>query len=276
MPGFFSSVTERRTVTHGTAKFDLPILYYRDDLFLLFFSADFGRVKALMPSDKLHPVKMPSGRAMIAVAAFNYLETSIGPYGEVGVVLPAVYGKRPPLPVVPGLLEASYPNFGVLVLHLPVTKIVARDAGRGEWGYPKFVADMRFVNTPEYHQLEMGEDGSNIMTMRVMKKGVALRDSKPLITYTVKDRKLIKTTIPQIGMHRDAIMPSDSFLKLGDHPVAKSLKELDISNKPVLSRYFVERSGILPSGEVIEENVRPNEGYLGRDRKAEYTTVYEE
>ena len=71
-------------------------------------------------------------------------------------------------------------------------------------------------------------------------------------------------------------MPSDSFLKLGDHPVAKSLKELDISNKPVLSRYFVERSGILPSGEVIEENVRPNEGYLGRDRKAEYTTVYEE
>ncbi|RLB77210.1 MAG: hypothetical protein DRH06_04275, partial [Deltaproteobacteria bacterium] len=35
--------------------FELPILYFRDDLFLLFYTADYNKVKALMPSDKLHP-----------------------------------------------------------------------------------------------------------------------------------------------------------------------------------------------------------------------------
>ena len=272
MSDFFASTRPGRTVNHGSATFELPILYFRDDLFTLFFSADLAQVKAAMPSDKLHPVRLSSQKAL--VAAFNYIDTSIGPYGEIGVVIPAVYGDKLPLPVLPGLLETRYPGFGALVMHLPVTKTVARDAGRGEWGYTKFVADMRFTNTPEFQQCEMSEEDRHILTLRVERRGIVRREKKPLITYSVKDGNLIKTVIPQKGTYRMCFSARHSFLKLGDHEVAQSIREWGISAKPLLSRYFVERGGILPAGEIIEENVRPLDGYFGKEREGEHTVSY--
>ena len=38
---------------------------------------------------------------------------------------------------------------------------------------------------------------------------------------------------------------------------------------PLITRYYVERAGILPAGEVVERDVAPLEGYLGRDRQGE-------
>jgi hypothetical protein len=274
MTDFFASTRPGQPAVFGAASFELPILYFRDDLFALFFTADYQKAKALMPSPKLHPVALPGGRTMLGVAAFNYHDTSIGPYGEVGVILPAVYGAKPPLPGVPALLEARYPGFGVLVLHLPVTKTVARDAGRGQWGYTKFVADMKFTSTPEYHQCEMSDEQTPILTMRVAKRGMFHRDRQPLVTYSVKDGNLIKTIVRQKGACRMNVRPRASFLKLGDHPAAETIRALGIGERPIQSRYYVERSGILPAGEVIESGVAALDGWRGADREGQHTTVY--
>lgn len=273
MSEFFANTRPGKTAKHDKIEFELPILYFRDDLFLLFFTADYGKIKALMPTDNLYPVTMPGGRAMLGIAAFNYIDTTIGPYGEVGVVIPAIYGKKG-LPGIPAVFESKYPGFGTLVMHLPVTKTKARDAGRSEWGYTKFVADMKFINTPEYHQVEMGEQGAEILTMRVAKKGYTAKDNKPLVTYSVKNGDLIQTTIPQQGICRKCFATGGSFLKLGDHEVADSIKALDISDKPIQSRYYLQRSGILPAGRIIESGVRPLEGYYGKDREGEHVTEY--
>ena len=40
-------------------------------------------------------------------------------------------------------------------MHLPVTRVEARDAGRGEWGYTKFLADM--LQSQE-HELKAHEE----------------------------------------------------------------------------------------------------------------------
>ena len=186
------------------------------------------------------------------------------------------YGEKPPTPVLPGLMEAKYPGFGVLVMHLPVTKTVARDAGRGQWGYTKFVADMKFISTPEYHQVEMGEEEEHILTMRAAKKGMLRREKKPLVTYSVLNRNLIMTTIPQKGTYRMRFSSKGSFLKLGDHEVSKSIRELGLSDKPIITRYYVERSGILPAGQVIEKDVAPLDGYFGKDREGKHETFYTE
>jgi hypothetical protein len=276
MNGFFASTRPGKTVDYKGTEFELPILYYRDDLFLLFFSADFDRVRAAMPSDKLHPVRLLGNRALVGFAAFNYIETSIGPYGEVGVVVPAIYGAKS-LPLgLSALLESRQPGFGLVVLHLPVTTTQARDGGREGWGYSKFVADMRFVFTPEFMECRLSEVDRHILTMRVAKRGLAVKDSRPLVTFSVKDRNLIKTTIPQTGTYRFSMYPRGSYLQLGDHEVSRSIQELGFSSRPVLSRYYLERSGILPEGEVIEQGVRPLEGYYGLEREGEHTVLYGE
>jgi len=274
MSDFFKPARPGKTVTRGKATFDLPILYFRDDFFALFFTADTQKVRDLIPSARLHPVLLTARKAMVGIGAFNYIDTTIGPYGEVAVVLPVVYGLSPPPVILPALMESRYTGFGSLVAHLPVTKQVARDAGRGEWGYTKFVADMNFVITPEFMECRMEEEDRHILTLRVARKGLAVKDNKPLITYSVKEGNLIKTTIPQRGSCRVAIQPGDSFLRLGDHPMAESIRALGLSKKPFMSRCYLERSGILPSGRVIERGIRPLDGYFGKDREGKHTVAY--
>lgn len=276
MRSFFNNASPEKNVTHGEARFDLPILYHRDDAFALYFSANYQSVKAAMPSDKLNPVILPGGKAIAAIGVFNYIDTSIGPYGEIAVALPAVYGK--PMTATKGILaalmESKYPGFGVVVMHLPVTRIEARDAGRGEWGYTKFIADMHFSITPEYMQCQMLEGDEQILDIRAKRRGFYLRDKKPFTTYSVKNGNLIKTIIPQLACKRVSPITGGSYLKLGNHPVADSIRELGLSTKPIMSVYYPERAAILPSGTVIEKGVRPMEGYLGKDRKADHTIVY--
>jgi len=172
MSDFFAGTRPGTEVTKGTATFELPILYFRDDVFAAFYTADERRVRALLPSDRLFPVTLPRGRALVGIAAFNYIDTSIGPYGELGVVVPTVHGRKPRVPILPGFLEARYPGFGNVVLHLPVTKTIARDAGRGQWGYTKFVADMHFRSTPEHFECRLSEADAHILTLRVAKPGI--------------------------------------------------------------------------------------------------------
>lgn len=274
MRAFFPTTRTRKTVTYGKVTFELPVLYFRDDFFALFFTADPQKVKALMPSDRLHPVLLSAKKALVLVAAFNYIDTTIGPYGEVAVVLPAVYAISPPPVIIPALLESRYPGFGNLVMHLPVTTTLARDAGRGEWGYTKFVADMHFTITPEFMECRMWEKEEHILTLRVARRGIAVKDRKPLVTFSVKEGNLLKTTIPQRGTCRFAIKPKGSSLQLGDHPVSESIRALGLSEEPFISRYYLERSGILPAGRVIERGVRPLDGYMNKKRRGKHTVAY--
>lgn len=274
--GFWKGTRPGRVVKHGEAEFELPVLYLRDDFFGLYFTASKKKVKEILPSDRMHPVTLPNGRAIVAILAWNYIETSIGPYGEIPVAIPVLYNKKhlPFTGFIPGMLQGRYPGFGVLVMHLPVTKIMARDAGRGQWGYTKFVADMHFDITPEYMQCSMHEGDDHILDLEVMRRGFHRTDTAPLITFSVLKNKLIRTVIPMKGVMRMSFRTKGSSLTLGDHPVAQSIKKLDISEKPFLATYYTERAAILPSGEVIEENVREFEGYRGSDRKGIHTVHY--
>jgi hypothetical protein len=276
MQGFFSTSRPGEFVPVGETRVELPILYFRTDCFMLVFTADAGRVRNLMPSDKLHPVRLSADRALVAVAAFNYIDTTIGSYGEVAVAVPVVHRPNPPPVILPLLFESTHPGFGMLVVHLPVTNTLARDCGRTLWGYTKFVADMRFTITPEYLQCTLSENQDRILKTRVMRRGIARRDVRPLVTFSVRHGQLIKAAIQQTAICRFSLRPKDSFLELGTHPMSEDLRDLQLSPNPIVSRYYLERSAILPAGEVIEQDVRPLEGYLGEDREGMYSVDYTE
>lgn len=273
---FFSNTRPGNNVTYNDATFDLPILYFRDDFFGLYFTANYKKVKAMMPSDNLYPLMMPNGKAIVVITAYNYRDTSIGPYGEIPVGIPVVMNEAltRKSSILPLLKESNHPGFGVLVQHLPVTKVEARDAGRGEWGYTKFVADMKFRVTPEYFRCGMTDVDQHILDLHVPKRGFRLNDKKPLTTYSVKDRQLVKTVIKQNGIKRISLNTKGAYVNFGNHPVAESIKNLGISKKPFMSFYYTERSGVLPSGDIVEKDVRPFEGHIGEAREAIHETLY--
>lgn len=268
MRDFFEGTRPGRMVTVGDTTYELPALYFRDVSFGGIFSADLEKLRGVMPSDKLHPIPIGRGRGLMAVIAFDYLETTVGPYGEVAVSVPAVYADRSPPPWLPMLLEAKWPGFGHVIMHLPVTTRVSRDGGRYGWGYAKFISQMQFESTPEHYECRLAEGGEHILTLRIGKRGIVIPDRRPIITYSVKNRALVRTTIPQIALVRTGLGARGASLVLGEkHPVARSIRDLDVDPSPLITRAFIERSAILPDGDVIEHGVRPLEGYRGADRE---------
>jgi len=256
----------------GSARVDLPIMYYRDDSFMGIFSAAYEPVRALLPSGELYPVTLPGGRAMIAVIAFNYLETSIGPYGEVGIAIPCTYGRQAP-PLLPLLLEGRFPGWGGFVLHLPVTSLVARDAGRVIYGYAKFVADMDFRKRPAYQSVRLSEGDAHILTLTVQQRGLTVKDNRPLITYSVRDGQVLKTTVPSRAVYQLGLLPGSGTLELGDHEIADQLRGLGISTTAFVTKNYLTRCAILPAGEPIGPADRPHLGHVGEEREFGRLTV---
>lgn len=256
----------------GAARFDLPIRYYRDDSFMAIFSAAYEPVCALLPSLDLYPVRLPGNRAAVAIIAFNYLDTSIGPYGEVGIAIPCTY-LNPAPPLLPILLEDKWAGWGGFVLHLPVTSIVARDAGRGIWGYAKFVADMDFEKRPAYQRVRLAEGGADILTLTVRQSGIAIKDNRPLITYSVRDGRLLKTVVPSRAVYQVGLTPGCGVVELGDHAIAHQLRDLDLSSTALATKNYLARYGILPAPEAIGPADSSYTGYAGEDREYGRLTV---
>lgn len=250
----------------GVATIALPIRYWRTDCFMGIFPADHGAVRDLLPSSRLHPVRLRGGKVAVAVVAYNYLETGVGPYGEIGISPLCTLDRAAP-PVLPLLLQGHGRGFGGFVAHLPVTSRVAREAGRTVWGYPKFVADMAFDLLPERQQVTLAEGGQEILRLGVRRSGPVLLERAPLTTFTVRDTRLIRTTVATRGYVATSVGASGGDLTLGDHPLGHELAALGLGTAPVVTKTYLTHSAILPVGEDIGPAERPYSGYAGAERE---------
>lgn len=269
---FFDPSAPSEVVDIGVDRMDLPIRYYRTDCFLGMFSADYDAVAARLPSERVTPVRLSATRAAIGVVAYNYLETGVGPYGEIGVALLCTLDKVGP-PVIPMLLETRYRRFGAFVLHLPVTTRVACAAGRTVWGYPKFVADMDFVLQPESQRVALSEGDAEILELSVKRSGRLMVDRNPIVTFTVKDGDLLRTEVASRTAYHVGLGRSVGHLELGDHPVARELRALDMSATALATKSYVSHAAILPAGRVLGRADRAYDGFVGSDATTGRHTV---
>jgi hypothetical protein len=263
------------SVDVGVAEIALPIRYWRTDCFMGLFSADLDAVRDLLPSRRLHPVRVTGNKVVVAVGVFNYLETSVGPYGEIAVSPLCTLDRMAPpvLPLATGYLR----GMSGFVAHLPVTSRIAREAGRRVWGYPKFVADMDFDLRPESQRVEMSEDGQEILSLEVRRRGHVALETAPLTTYTAHGDRLVRTTIAMRGHVATAIGPSHGELVLGDHAVGREIAALGIGRRPLVTRTYLSHSAILPAGVDLGPVDRSYGGHQGSDAEfGRHTVRYDE
>jgi len=94
----------------------------------------------------LKPVSLGRGKTVYDIACFEYLDTSIGPYNEVGLGVLCLYDPVINIPILPVLFPKRFTAV-LYIHHLPVTTKTANDAGNEIWGYPKFQADIEFEDS---------------------------------------------------------------------------------------------------------------------------------
>jgi hypothetical protein len=225
----------------------MPILYYDTMAFASSFTISSAAAKKLMPSSILKPALLVPGIAVLAIPCFEYRKTSIGPYNEVGICIPALIKPVVNIPALPLLFEKSFKNLGFYVHHLPVTTKIAYDAGRSVWNYPKFVCSIEFKDSVDRLSMIL-TDKKHILSVHVNKA----RLGKPklnfwdMTTFTKKYGKIYRTVIRTKSMYTRTMVPGVSTLELGDHEISRELDALKISKSSIDTRYMPEMQSILP------------------------------
>ena len=234
---FFAGVNIEQVELATGARIGLPLRYYDWSGIMAHFPVSAAAVRNLLPSNKLKPVQLVPGTAILSLAAMEYRQISdLAPYNEFAIMVPAVYEPMVNIPSLPLLFPQSFKRFGFYVHHMPVTTQGACDCGVEIWGFPKIVAQISFEETNQVRRCQLQAEGKDIVTLEVEKmvtKGRAMNYR----TYTVKDGQLLKTLIQAQGRFGTARFRGGASYALGDHPIAEELRALGMGETAVERLY---------------------------------------
>ena len=267
---------------HGPVRFSLPLTGHRTEQVISVHAVAFEPVRALLPTDELHPVRLPDGRAILALSAARYLESTADgmdpyelPYGESMItVFVTPRPSRRLLPLIRGMLPGrGVPTYGGFMIHNAVSDRTSRDMSRA-LGYPAFTADFAFEDDPAERRARVSDDGRDLFRLRVATRGRYSVDRRPIVMYNARGEELVETICPCSGIVQQALGHGAGRLELGDHPVADQLRALEVSPWPVMTRSYVNLRILIPPQRVVG-SARPFRGHEGSDRDfGQYTIRY--
>jgi len=242
-----ATYAEELSRTEPSTPVTLPIRYRDAESMMAFFPLPTRHVKGLLPCPKMKPVEVVPGYALLALVAFEYRDTDIGPYNELGICFPILYNNPVSLPFLPMLFEKRYPRLGFYVHHLPVTTDVACRAGREIYGYPKFVAQIGFEETDEQRICHLHEGGKHILSLAVDRpEGRQREEERDLVTYSILEGQALKTVVrTKMYIERRRIRGAD--ITLGDHFISRDLRRFEVSPTIIESRFADEMEAVLPA-----------------------------
>ena len=240
---FFTGIVQTE---HKDYDVKLPIFYYDNSALSAIYTASTAQVRKRLPFPNMHPVELIPGRCLLALSAFEYRRTDIGPYNEFSVAAIISYGKR----AIPGLTSLSCMmrnEFAAYILYLPVTSERARRGGLEMAGYPKFLADIVFTRDPQATTCTVSEDGRRILTLR----GKNTETSRGRLTkyklYTSKGGIPLGANLYMNPLQYAQMSGRNmAALELGTgHRISTDLRDLALGRRPLLYQYIPSYEAIL-------------------------------
>lgn len=251
----------RTRVDTAEGPVELPILYYDTSALYAFFLPARDRVEALLSGTSLVPALTVGNRALAALACFEYRDTSVGVYNEVGLAIAVCrQGEQQRLRGWPDLLrtlrQPEERHVAFHILDLPVTTAAANAAGREIWGYPKFVTDIPFRLSGRDFNCAVMSPGTRIPVMELAGR---LGPSVPvaplsLTLLSYRDHELLRANVNARGATRLAL-PGSLRLSVGDarHPMARHLLALGLDTAaPVATMWTHAFQSRLNAGAAVE------------------------
>jgi Acetoacetate decarboxylase (ADC) len=226
--------------------FTMPIDSSGTPALMAAFGIDARRAADLLPGDEVHPLRIWGDRGLLLITVLHYGRTDIGSYIEFSIGIACTHGARPAPPLLPALLRRHY-GMGQFVYDLPVSTEISVKGGKGIWGMPKHQAYLEFevadrtvtsrywldgrvavaieLDRPRFTGLPVASSGTNYCQFRglLMRSRVHFRARAGLNPPFTRSARLT----------------------IGDHPRLAPLKELDVSERPVLSAWLPDTGGVL-------------------------------
>ena len=249
MEGQFFEDVEQHEVEISGGTCDVPILYRDTYAFAGVFAAPTLVLKDLLPTSKLVPAEIFPGRGLLGFMAMDYRDTSIGPYKEFAIMIPARYRPKLNPPLFPVLRMSASLSFEVFIWQLPLTSEVGLHAGIDIWGFPKFLADIDFAEDEKTVSCSLSEQGRHILTLDVDKRPARMKTYFDYTLFSVKGGELLRTHVQGISdaLNR-SFRPGAARLTLGDHDLSRRIREV-APGKSMQTLYIPRGQLILPEAE---------------------------
>lgn len=234
----------RNTLTTSEGDVVMPIMYYDDSIMMALFRVDIDKAQAMVADQGLQAVQIFGGKALVAMAFYQYRETSIADYNEVGVAVATVPigTKVPKFPLLSMLNALDKAPVGFCVVDLPVTTAAACAAGREIWGFPKFVTPIGF--SLKGHQFEgVVTDPANGNDLVRLQGKAGMGIPGPLLNLVLYSRHqgtMLRTLVNTRGGASTCLPGSMRVTVSGDsqHPMAQRLRALGLADaQPILVSY---------------------------------------
>lgn len=244
---FFDGVAQVKLAL-AAGDVQLPIFYYDGAAIGAVFPARLAALRGVLPDPDLTPARLAPGVGAIAITCFEYRDTDIGPYNELAVsILVDGPGTGPKLPGLALLSELRHRRLNAFVWHLPVTTEIARQSGVDLYNYPKFVGDIAFEDTETGRSCRLYENGEHILTLSGARIATPRAERVRLFSHLWMDRQPQSSEFAinalQLGI---SSRRSAGELTLGaHHPIARELRRVLLSHRPVQWQYLPAFEGVL-------------------------------
>ena len=220
---------------------DMPVEIRAASAFMAMYSVPTVAAQSLIDYTGLEILQFRPGRGICVLVFVDYVDGDLGPYNEFGVAF-LVRDHRADSTSVPQDLKAlARGRAGALIHQLPVDGDFTLAAGRGIWGFPKFLADFDVDHTGSVRRGSVSEGGRPIAQLSV-KPGITVPGSgagTSLAAYSHLDG-LTRFTTWDMNPTGIRSRPGGAELKLGSHPIADELRSLGLPKRALVTSSIPE------------------------------------
>ncbi len=234
---FFDQVERLPKDCRGRA-LTLPVFYYDVTAILAAFLTPLGKVRALLPSSRMKPLRATPWHAVTVVSCFEYRDSDAGPYNEVAIAFPFTLDES--APVLTGLLGEIRRGPLAYVYKLPVTTELAYQFGVDFYNYPKFLASIDFTRDEGWIRCRLAEGDRHILTLSARRLPVKPAPRWRFHGVTTRNDRLLRSeVVVNVGSQAVTRNPAHVTLELGDHELGRELRELHLG-RMVHGQYLPE------------------------------------
>ena len=231
------------------------------------FTTDYGRLRRLVSSPPLHPVRVGRDRALVCASGAYVPAAGDEPpflrFGEVALMAFVTYGDKPAPPLVPGLGRWARQRcgFGFFPIMAAVTNRPAAVLYRTFLGIPAVVADLRVEQRLDHERFVCECDGRLVWDLTVRSDGrpSAGDPAAEEWFYTIERGEIYRVPVGGSGISRSRFGGKSTSVVVGDHPIADGVRGLGLL-RPWAAEFVPDRQlwlagppeGLGPAGPATE------------------------
>ncbi|WP_372750325.1 acetoacetate decarboxylase family protein [Litorivivens sp.] len=213
----------------------LPVKVRRAANAFASFLVNAKAANAWIKESGLEVVEVFPGKAIMQIVGVDYQENDLGDYNEAGI---SFYVREPGtkkgLPIIGGLRAIMSGTASSYIHLLPVDQEFTMHAGRYIWGYPKWIAEIDFIQSNGRFETRFSDKGKHVFTFRTKGGGKASLKDQKQPSFGYRCGKLYKT-IGTANASGVKFSLGGEAPVLGDHPIADELRKLGLPKKPLFS-----------------------------------------